>query len=197
MKQVAVVGTGGIGSWLAYFLYDLDSHGQLNDVGFTFFDDDVVEEKNIRYQNFDIDDITDTKVESISARYGFIGEDRRVEDPKELKDYDCVVCAVDSKSFREKLFNTFNIEDEGPHWIDLRSEGRTFVFYTKHKANTTDKMLKTLPSGDAEEGSCQLEWELSEGIVQQGNKIIASIGSQLILNWHRSENSPSTMVANI
>ena len=196
MKQIAVVGTGGIGSWLAFYLYDLEQHDQLRDVGFTFYDDDIVEEKNIPYQNFDIDDITDSKVESISARYGFVGEEERVESVKDLKDFDLIICAVDSKSFRQDLFENCNGKDD-PHWIDLRSEGRTFVFYTKHDANTTEKMLATLPKDDAEEGSCQLEWELSEGIIQQGNKIVAAIASQLVLNWHRKVDSPPTLVANI
>lgn len=196
MKQVAVVGTGGIGSWLAFYLYDLEQNNQLKDVGFTFYDDDVVEEKNLPYQNFDIEDITDSKVESISARYGFIGEEERVESVKDLKDFDCIVCAVDSKSFREDLFKNCNSKNN-PHWIDLRSEGRTFVFYTKHKANDTEKMLATLPKEDAEEGSCQLEWELEEGIIQQGNKIVAAIASQLVLNWHRGVDSPPMLVANI
>jgi len=199
MKYITVVGAGGIGSWLAYFLYDLEKNGQLPDTGFTFYDDDVVEQKNVRYQNFETDDITDDKVESISARYGFVGVSERIEDISVIADSDCVICAVDNRDFREKLFTTFNTENS-PYWIDLRSEGRSYAYYTKHLKNTTDILLATLPSGDEADingGSCQLEWELSEGIIQQGNKIIAGIASQLILNWLRGEHNALKHITNI
>lgn len=196
MKQVAVVGAGGIGSWLAFFLYNLEKYKQLSSIGFTFFDDDFVEDKNLSYQNFELDDIADLKVESISARYGFDGISTRVENIDDLKDYDCIICAVDSKSFRKNLFENCNDADK-PYWIDLRSEGRTFVFYTKHQNNTIEKMLETLPKDDSEEASCQLEWELLEGTIQQGNKIIAAVGSQLLLNWYREQTNPPMLVLNI
>ena len=51
-RNILVVGAGGIGSWLASQLYELEIHGQLNDTNVTFTDDDTVDTKNLTYQNF-------------------------------------------------------------------------------------------------------------------------------------------------
>ena len=50
-------------------------------------------------------------------------------------------------------------------------------------------MLATLPKEGGENGSCQLAYEKEAGIIQNGNKIIARYGAQLLLNWYRNEAS--------
>lgn len=192
--SIAIVGAGGIGSWLAFFLYNLLENSQISDRLITFYDHDVIETKNIRYQNFGREDITDSKVASISARYGFAGVEKKIEDVTTL-DCQCIVSAVDNKLFREQLFNNF--WKKGPYWIDLRSEGRIFGFYTKHTNNTLKTLLSTLPKDSDNNGSCQLQWELENNVIQQGNKIIAAMGSQLILNWHRKQDNPASQMFRI
>ena len=59
MKKVMIIGTGGIGSFLIPLLdrvglYDIDA-----------FDSDIVEEKNLSYQNFEKSDVGKKKVESL------------------------------------------------------------------------------------------------------------------------------------
>lgn len=196
MRKVAVIGAGGIGSWLAFFLFDSQKNDQFYDIGFTFYDDDTVEEKNLKYQKFERIDIMDYKAECISSKYGFNGVVKRVTDLSILDEYSCIICAVDGKEFRLKLFEYLE-QHPGKYWIDLRSEGRACVFYTKHDSNSYEKMMGTLPSGEAEEGSCQLEFELAAGRIQQGNKIIATIGSQLVLNWVRGDYNAASGVYNI
>lgn len=191
MKKVAIVGAGGIGSHLAYNLYELQKFNQLPNVQFTFFDDDIVEDKNLRYQKFDKVDIMDYKAECMFSKYGFIGVNKRVTDVTTLSQHNCIVSAVDNKQFRVELFKYLETMPD-IFWIDLRSEGRSVAYYVKHKDNTYDAMIETLPKEDTGNGSCQLEFELNAGIIQQGNKIIAAIGSQLILNWLRENyTSPS------
>ena len=63
-KKILIVGAGGIGSWLCYFLHDLQEHDQLNNTWITVADGDTVEKKNLRYQKFSIDDITFNKLYS-------------------------------------------------------------------------------------------------------------------------------------
>ncbi|HNW88131.1 MAG TPA: ThiF family adenylyltransferase [Bacteroidales bacterium] len=186
MKKVAIVGAGGIGSYLAFNLYELQKFNQFSNIGFTFFDDDIVEDKNLRYQKFDKVDIMDYKVECISSKYGFLGVSHKVIDVSELAQYNCIVSAVDNKQFRLDLFKYLETMPE-IYWLDLRSEGRSIAYYVKHKDNTYEHMVETLPKEDTGSGSCQLEFELSAGLIQQGNKIIAAIGSQLLLNWIRGD----------
>jgi molybdopterin/thiamine biosynthesis adenylyltransferase len=191
LKKILIVGAGGIGSWLAANLYDLICWEQLPDsnVEITIADDDHVEAKNISYQNFEDEDIMDPKAAVLHARYGFKALEKRITDERDLYGYDCIVSAVDNPKFRRLLFEYCHVYSR-THWIDLRSEGRTIAAFTTSEKNTLEKMLDTLGPEDAEDGSCQLQFELDNDIIQQGNKIVAVIGSQYILNWHRFDTSP-------
>lgn len=181
--KVLVVGAGGIGSWLAFFINDLIEKEQFNgQAEFTFADDDVVDMKNIKYQNFGMEDIADAKVDSLNIRYGFNALNKRIEDVEELKKYDVVVSAVDNTIFRKMLFE--NEPQEDYYWIDLRSEGNQVSAYTKGLDKI--KLLDTVPK-EVAGASCQRAYELEQGIIQNGNKIIASIGSQYLLNYFRGE----------
>ncbi len=191
MKTVLIVGLGGIGSWWVNNIMHYKSVGQLEDVSFFGADPDTVEDKNIKYQNFKPEDILDYKADAIEARYKITTFDYAITRPDQMN-YDCIVCAVDSTSFRRLLFKTMAKLDT--YWIDLRSEGQSIAFFTKHKDNTLEKMLGTISSEDLEDGSCQLEYELEKNIIQGGNRIIAEIGAQLLLNWHRGEQNPAKFI---
>jgi len=195
MKRVLVVGAGGIGSWLAEHLYNLDTHGQFSDnVSFTFADDDTVENKNLYYQNFFMEDIMDEKSESLSARYGFGSITSRIESEDQLNGYEGIVCCVDNSKFRKLLFNYVD-KNEDVYWMDMRSEGRDIAVFTKNKKNTLEVMLKTLPKDDVEDGSCQRQWEFENNIIQFGNRIVSSIGAQYLLNWVRGDKNPQHYIA--
>lgn len=187
MKNILIVGAGGIGSWLAMHLYDLKTKDQLMDTRIKFVDNDTVDSKNLRYQNFKVSEISDLKAECVANRYGFEYENIRIENDKYFKEFDCIISAVDNAKFRKLLFTyVFKKNNNSTFWIDLRSEGRMFSAYTKNKINTKDKMLKSLPDSE-ENGSCQLQFELENNILQLGNKIVSAIGAQLILNYLRNE----------
>ncbi len=188
-RKILIVGAGGIGSWLAYNLFTHDEHKQLSNAEITFVDDDEVDLKNLPYQNFEQKDVTDYKVESIAARFGFKGVVKRLEKPEDLTGYDFVVSAVDNTAFRQLLFETAE-KNPDMYWMDLRSEGRSCAAFTKSKENTLERMMATIPK-EVKEGSCQREYELANGIVQTGNRIIAEIGAQYILNWLRGDFSAS------
>lgn len=190
-KQILIVGAGGIGSWLGFHLYQLSEHKQLNGAYITFADDDTVDMDNLPYQNFELDDVLDLKTESLSARYGFGAVNKRLTKAKELTDYTCIVCAVDNTKFRKLLFETAEKNDF--YWIDLRSEGRAIAAFTKHKTNTFEAMMATIPK-EVKDGSCQLDYEKKAGIIQNGNKIVGCIGSQYILNWLRGEVNPPRFI---
>ncbi len=196
MKNILIVGAGGIGSWLAFNLYELERHGQLNNVAITFADDDTVDPSNLKYQHFETQDTLDYKVESLSARYGFLSIAERIESENILNEYDCVICAVDNTIFRKLLFNWASKNPE-KYWMDFRSEGSSLAAFTKSPDNTLSKMLETLGTEEVEDGSCQREWELKEGIVQNGNKIVACIASQYVLNYTRNKPSPPKVILSL
>ena len=80
--KILIVGAGGIGSWLCYFLYNLENHkqfGRNNTINIVVADPDTVEEKNLSYQNFDMEDITDNKAKVMEAKYGFLGKDSLIK----------------------------------------------------------------------------------------------------------------------
>ena len=127
MKQILVVGAGGIGSYLAEHLSELCFSEQITDAIFTFADDDFVEVKNVKYQNYDEDDVMEQKVDILAEKYGFGSIPERIKTRGHLLKYDCVISAVDNKKFRKLMFK------EAADWIDLRSEGRSVAFFTKCK----------------------------------------------------------------
>jgi|SaaInlV_130m_DNA_2_1039683.scaffolds.fasta_scaffold12057_4 molybdopterin/thiamine biosynthesis adenylyltransferase len=195
MRHVLIVGAGGIGSWLAEHLFNLELHGQFpDDMVFTFADDDTVENKNLSYQNFSLEDIMDEKSESLSARYGFNSITNRIEKEEQLMNYDGIVCCVDNSKFRKLLFKYVDKYDN-IFWMDMRSEGRDIAIFTKSKKNTLDVMMKTLPKEDVENGSCQRQWEFENNIIQLGNRIVSSIGAQFILNWVRGDKNTHNYIA--
>ncbi len=194
-KQVMLAGAGGINSWLVRDLYDLVQTSQLPaDVEFTIYDGDLVEEKNLLYQNFTISDVLKNKADSLSERYLFFSEPKYIEDPKDFKGYDIIICGVDNAVFRKMLFQ-YVMKNDIDFWMDLRAEGTRVAAYCKHKNQTLKGLVDTLPKDAGNDTtSCQLAYELEAGIVQLGNRIIATIGAQFLLNHFRNEPVPSKYV---
>jgi molybdopterin/thiamine biosynthesis adenylyltransferase len=191
MGKILVVGAGGIGSWLAKFIYDLAKFKQFPNHDVVFADDDQVDTKNISYQNFEPFDIFENKAVVLADKYNFVAIQKKIVDYEDLLAYNCIISAVDNSSFRRLLFKTAE-QHPNKYWIDLRSEGRAVAFFTKHEKTPLDFMLNTLPkeNEEKEDGSCQNPWELEQNIIQFGNRIIASIGTQLLLNYSRGETNP-------
>lgn len=196
-KKILIVGAGGIGSWLAFNLNNLLQTGQLSDVGITIADADDVELKNLPYQNYTSEDVFDNKAECTVQKYKehsgvWTALTRYVTDPSDLENYDLVISAVDNTKFRKMLFN----ECVGKKmWIDLRAEGTTVAAFLEHPDNTLEKMLATVKV-EKENQSCQRSFDMEAGTIQLGNKIIAAIGAQYVLNWSRGINPayPSLML---
>ena len=186
MKSInaLIIGAGGIGSWLTSIIDRLDTYDQVNNCVFTIADFDTVENKNLPYQNFDEDEIFDSKSLSLSSKFNVKGLSKKIDCFDDLDPYDLIVCAVDSASTRKLVFE-YCEENKDTYFIDLRSEGQGGYCITS-EADYTLKQLKDTLDG-SENGSCQLAHELDDNIIQLGNRIIASIGAQLILNYIRDD----------
>lgn len=171
--RVAVVGLGGIGAYTVSFLHKLVLTGQLENVDIGLLDDDIVEPKNLKYQNFVPEDLTKHKAEVLGKRYMMRYKVKRVKEAKDIKEFDLIVLCADNDDVRKIVY------DSDTPFIDARAEGRAVAIFTDLKATPT------LVLGQSR--SCQLAFELNKNIVQQGNLIAAAIVSQYVLNHVRKE----------
>lgn len=195
MKKILIVGCGGIGSFFIRELQDLiinDVNGVQN-LDITIVDGDEIEEKNLKYQNFEIEELGKNKAESLSERYMFNAQTKFIESKKDLTGFDIIISAVDNGKFRDLLYK-FCDKNKDVYFIDLRSEGRTISYFTKHKENTL-KYLQSTIDVNRPSTSCQLKFELENGIIQLGNRIVATIGVQLLLNYLRDNVNPARFMA--
>lgn len=183
--RVLIVGVGGIGSYLCRELYRLILKDQIDidKVDITVADNDTVEEKNIKYQNFTKEEIFSKKSKVIADRYSFNELTERITKEEQLKPYEVIILAVDNSATRKLVYDYCYANDI--YFIDLRSEGRGVAFFTR-EADKKD-VAKMLGKISEENNSCQLKSDLENGIIQNGNLIIGTIGSQLLLNYLRKE----------
>lgn len=192
-QEILIVGCGGIGSFVIKELSRLVLNEQidLNKTNITIADFDIVELKNIKYQNFKIDDLGKNKAKVLSDKYLFIHTEEKIETIEQLGQYNFIICCVDNAEARKLIFEYCFEKDK--YFIDMRAEGRAIAIFTKGN-QTKEEMLKTLNFDKKESSSCQLGFELENNIIQQGNVIVSSIGSQLILNKLRKEDNKETYI---
>lgn len=188
VKSILVVGAGGIGSYLVEHLDKAITYNQLR-TSIVLADNDQVEVKNLSYQNFGKEEVGENKAQALSTRFQCQAFPFLIEEASELEPFDLIISAVDNTKFRQLLFSS------GKDWIDLRSEGRQVAAFCS-SGNTQEAMLATLPV-EVKSGSCQRAHDFSKGIVQNGNKIIAAIGGQLVLNWYRGEKNPPRIIVSV
>lgn len=199
--QINIIGCGGIGSYFAAQVATLVRLKQLNEAKVTVFDFDEIELKNLMYQDYCTDDLYKTKAEVIAEKYNFSAKPRKVTKfdlVTDLKIPTFTCLCVDNVETRKIFFNSEDFKIQSnlsmPHgWIDMRCQGAQVAYYTKSAINTAERMLATLPEKQEEgTGSCQYETDLKANRIQQGNKIIAVVGSQVLLNLYRGEKMTST-----
>lgn len=180
-ENILVVGCGGIGSYLIQEVENLSRQGQINSE-ITISDFDIVELKNIKYQNFKNSDIGKEKAVVLGDRYLF-NSVRKIKNEDDLEEYELFIICVDNAETR-KLITDYCYKTN-KYFIDLRSEGRALAVFTSEISKKDYN--KTIDLNDKESKSCQLAFELEDNIIQEGNKIVAMIGSQLLLNYLREE----------
>lgn len=191
--KILVVGCGGIGSYLARELNRLILNEQINleEVEITLCDMDFVELKNIKYQNFTIDDLNKNKAEVLSDKYCLDCITDKITKEEQLKPYNFIVSCVDNIKAR-KLIMKYCFKNN-KYFIDLRAESRAVAIFTKTDKSNEKELIKTL-GNDETSKSCQLKYELDKGIIQNGNLIVSTIGSQLILNKLRKEENKESYI---
>ena len=184
MRKILIIGTGGIGSFLIQFLDKVELYN------ITVADPDSVEKKNITYQNFDINDVGELKVQAIANKYKsvMVGSKYPILTEKQMEGYDLVICCVDNLSVRRTLYNT------SLKWLDLRAQGRNAALVSH---NADPKMYDMLLAGEEGSFSCQGDsWDGTNNGVQFMQIAIAGIGAQWIQRYFNNEQVKEYMVIN-
>ena len=181
--RILVVGCGGIGSWLVEHINGAYENFQLDtDIEVEITDPDTVELKNVKYQNFNKDDVLENKAKMLKKRYEYIAKAMPKKVDQIRTNYDLYILAVDNFPTRKQVIE--HCHNKNKDFIDLRAEGRNI--FAMYKGDDLDSDLRTL-GNDKSSGSCQRPDEFNKNIIQYGNQIAAAIGIQMLLNYLRDD----------
>ena len=184
-RKVLVIGAGGIGS----FLIPLLDKVELYDI--TVADPDIVETKNLPYQNFNADFVKVNKASVMYEKHKSVVKCNPwpILTENQMQGYDLVICCVDNLSVRRTLYNTT------VKWLDLRAQGRNAALVS-HKADP--KMYDMLLAGKDGSFSCQGDsWDGSNKGVHFMQVAIAGMGAQWTQRWFNDEQVKEYMVVNL
>jgi len=192
--KIILIGAGGVGAWFADELARQIENEQFEfDETIDIADPDIIELDQLRYQNFERSEIGENKANALAKRLNemFLNLDvdtdvfraipKRIEKERQLKGYDFFVLCVDNEATRDLVIRYCH--RNGKEFIDLRATGRKI--FAMPKLRTLEENLKFVDGADKEEYSCQNEKDLEKGRVQLGNKVVALIGVQMLMNFQR------------
>lgn len=183
INKLAIIGCGGIGSYFVRGLSELikkDVNGfeKLNCMGIDLFDYDLVEERNLSYQYFEIEHLGRNKAEVLSEMTGYKARAEKIVSAEQLAEYDLVVMAVDNNEVRNLVYQT------GNKFLDLRAKGKGVMAYLTQK---DDLEYLELTQDTGEKGGCQYARDIEEKTIEVGNRVVAEIGLQYLIDYLRGK----------
>ena len=143
----------------------------------TAYDPDIVEKKNISYQNFEIEDIDVKKVNVMKDRYSSIikAAPFLVLTEKQIKGFDLVICCADNLDVRRLLYRSTC------EWLDLRAQGRNGAVISY---KTPKNMFDTVLAGPNGSFSCQgTEWDGKNQGLHFTHVCIAGMAAEWMQRW--------------
>lgn len=192
--KLLVMGCGGIGSYFVDEAVRQIEIGQLY-AEIIIADDDIVEPKQLDYQSFTTQDVGLNKAECKRKHHAKQGIEikalrKRISNLTQIKGYDFIVMCVDNEQTRTAIIKACH-EIDTP-FLDLRSSGRKVMATPKLQPLSSN--LKFIDQDDTKEYSCQEKSDIAEGRINIGNKIVALIGVQMLLNHVRGHmNIPQSL----
>lgn len=186
--KILQIGCGGIGSRLIQHICECIEQEQIDTfTGITIADNDIVEIKQKNYQNFTTDDVGKNKARALAQRFkqfGVVAIEERITKEKQLKGYDLILLCVDNQKARDLVIRYCH--KKGIEFLDMRTTGRTFFSMPKL---SEPENLKFVDVTDTTEYSCQDQADIKKGWQQRGDRIVAEIGCQQLLNLMRGQNN--------
>jgi tRNA A37 threonylcarbamoyladenosine dehydratase len=187
--RLLTVGGGGIGSWFIEELCNAIKNDQIRpELEIRVADNDMVEMPQLLYQNFQPGEIGFNKARALSKRFSLFGIkaiEKRIQKEHQLKGSDFVISCVDNEPTRELIINYAFKNNIG--FLDLRATGRRICAFPK--LDKIEDNLKFVDIQDTTCYSCQDKESLKRGRIDNGNKIIALIGVQMLINHLRGLNN--------
>lgn len=185
IKKIGIAGAGGIGAYLASFLFDYGANRNqypYTDWTVDVFDNDTVDGSNLLHQNYTEDDLGKNKAEIVAGRY-FMTPQLRFMEPADFKNYDVIFSCVDSMSFRKKLYQ-YGWEHPELYWIDGRCSSRQIGVFN---SLVSRKQLEPTLNDSEEREGCLLRVDKKNKISHATPLIVAGLMQQTFLNHLRGE----------
>lgn len=195
MRKVAIVGAGGINSWFAQHLSELIKIFGKDDLIFVkIFDDDVVEEKNLRRgnQNYLPNELMEKKAQALAKRlqYDFNNVFITEANINLLDNFDDIIIGVDSHKVRRLIYD-YAIKNK-KYVLDMRAQGTQIGFTVLDNKKTIEYYDKTIFKNNLNrKGSCQLASDIDNDHIENGNRIIAFMGAYGIYMKHLRDEEPN------
>tara|TARA_R100000781_G_scaffold114698_1_gene86220 strand:+ start:165 stop:749 length:585 start_codon:yes stop_codon:yes gene_type:complete len=189
-RNVMIIGVGGIGSYLAPLLKRVGTYSMF------LADPDIVEEKNLLYQNFDKVNVGEKKVDSLFM-HGHVRSEYRIRTDACLRKdkMDLIICCADNLDIRRLLYRQGFQDDAKVKWLDLRAQGRNGALISYLTDPKFSDMFLQGPEGSF---SCQGEQdEITPESVHFTHVAVAGMAAQWIQRWFNGEEVKDKMVINI
>ena len=182
MIRIAVIGCGGINSWVAKHLNEVAEIFDKKELFYVkLFDKDEVEEKNLlrNNQNFEIKDLMQQKANVLGKRYNFDFQTVFIDENNVslLNNFDDIILGVDNNKTR-KLIYEFALKHK-KYLLDLKAQGTAMAFVVLDSTKTIDyydKLFFNNKEVMERKGSCQLSEDIEKDHLENANKIIAMFG---------------------
>lgn len=179
--KIAVIGLNGIGTYFVRSLSelikkDVSSLDRINPMAIDLYDYDIIEEKNFSYTIYDIEHLGRNKAEVLAEITGYKAIAEKIEKPEQLSGYDFIILCVDNNMTRQLVYNS------GLPFLDLRAKGKGIMAYLTQK---DDPEYLNLTKDTGEKGGCQYDRDIEDKTIELGNRIVAEIGLQFLIDYLR------------
>jgi molybdopterin/thiamine biosynthesis adenylyltransferase len=184
MKNILIVGAGGIGSQLIDELVPALTAGafaeRLGGVRVHLMDSDRVEEANLSHQRHEPRMVGRLKVDSLAERLdpflspalGIVAHDEDLRRAEQLEGYDLVVVAVDRPAAR------LLAHAHATEWVDLRCGGDGYMALDDE---AEARLVTLMTPDDQQPASCQQEGAVENGNIEMGYALAAAHGTQWVV----------------